>query len=63
MKKYTSKMHKATHCIDIICCKLRGKAMIHTQLCGPQSDIAKHVAGNGYLIYFCFAFKKQTVFL
>lgn len=56
-------MHKATHCIDIICCKLRGKAMIHTQLCGPQSDIAKHVAGNGYLIYFCFAFKKQTVFL
>lgn len=57
-------MHKATHFIDIICCKLRGKEMIRTQLWGPQSDIAKHVAGNGYLIiYFCFAFAKQTVFL
>lgn len=38
--------------------------MIRTQLYGQTPDIAKHVAGKGYLIiYFHFAFAKQAVFL
>ena len=38
--------------------------MICTQLYGQNPDIAKHVAGKGYLvIYFCFAFAKQALFL
>lgn len=57
-------MHKPTLFIEIICHKLGGKVMIHTQLYSQNTDIAKHVAGKGYLIiYFCFAFAKQAVFL
>lgn len=38
--------------------------MIHTQLYSQNPDIAKHVAGKGYLItYFCLAFAKRAVFL
>lgn len=36
--------------------------MIHTQLCGQEPDIAKHAAGNGYLvIYFRLAVAEQPV--
>ena len=57
-------MHKATFFIEIICHKLGGKEMKHTLPYSRNPDIAKHVAGKGYLIIcFRFAFAKQAVFL
>lgn len=51
MRKHTSKMHKATIFIEIICHKLGGKGLIGTQTYGETSD-TKHITEKGYLIIF-----------
>lgn len=63
MRKHTSKMHKATLFIEIICHKLAGKELIGTQMYGQNPDTAKHIAGKGYLIVFPLCLCKQAVFL
>lgn len=51
MRKRTSKMHKGTPFIEIICHKSGKKGMISTWLYSQNPDSAKHGAGKGYHIY------------
>lgn len=62
MRKRTSKMHKATLFIEIICHKLGEKGLTGTQMYGQNPDTAKHVTGKGYLIIFLPCLCKQAVF-
>lgn len=63
MRKHTSKMHKATLFIEIICHKLGGKGLIGTQMYGQTHQILSTLLEKAILLYFRCAFAKQAVFL